>query len=188
MSKVTLGPSAPKMVLPVVVMGANVAGRPNYCTVAWVTVIDDEPPAIGLVLGKGRRTMEGARENGTFSVNVPNRKVVAEVDHCGLVSGRKEDKSAVFTPFYGPLGTAPMAEECPLNIECRLRQVVEFEGTDLVVGDISEVYVDGECMEGGRPDLRKLDPLLYGMLGGPYLALGEKVADAFKVGKDLRKR
>jgi len=188
MSKVKLGPSAPKLVMPVVVMGANVGGRPNYCTVAWVTLIDDEPPVIGLTLGKGRRTMEGARENGTFTVNVPNRKAVAEVDHCGLVSGHKEDKSSVFTSFYGALGNAPMAEECPLNMECRLRQVVEFDATDLVVGDITEVYVDGECLEGGRPDLRKLDPLLYAMLGGPYLAVGEKVADAFKVGKGYRKR
>ena len=187
MSKVKLGAMAPKMVLPVVVMGANVEGRPNYCTVAWVTMIDDDPPALGLVLGKGRRTMEGARENGTFSVNVPGTASAAAVDHCGLVSAHKHDKSDAFTAFYGILGTAPMAAECPMNVECRLRQVVEFEGTDLVIGDVVEVHVDEDCMVNGRPDTEKIDPLLYEMLGGPYRSLGVKVADAFKVGKGFRK-
>ncbi|NLK26339.1 MAG: flavin reductase family protein [Euryarchaeota archaeon] len=174
--------------MPVVVMGANVKGRPNYCTVAWATMIDDEPPVIGLVLGKGRKTMEGVLENETFSVNVPDCQLAPEVDHCGLVSGRKEDKSEVFSPFYGSLGTAPMARECPVNIECRLKEVVELEATDLVMGDIMEVYVNGDCMEGNRPDILRLDPLLYAMPGGPYFALGDKVADAFKVGKGYKKK
>ena len=188
MDKVKLGAKPPQLVLPVVVMGANVEGKPNYCTVAWVTIIDDEPPAVGLVLGKGRRTMDGARENGTFSVNVPGTASVAAVDYCGLVSGRKHDKSEAFTPFYGALGTAPMARECPMNAECRLRQVVEFEGTDLVIGEVVELHVDEDCLVDGKPDARRIDPLLYVMLGGPYHSMGDKVADAFKVGKDFRKK
>lgn len=187
MDKVRLGAKVPQMVLPIVVMGANVEGKPNYCTVAWATMIDDEPPTLGLVLGKGRRTMDGARENGTFSVNIPGTALAAAVDHCGLVSGHKRDKSEVFTPFYGTLGTAPMARECPVNAECRLRQVIEFEGTDLVIGDVMDLHVNEDCLVNGRPDARKIDPLLYVMPGGPYHAMGEKVADAFKVGKDYQK-
>ena len=186
MDKMKLGAKPPQLVLPVVVMGANLEGKPNYCTVAWVTIIDDDPPAIGLVLGKGRRTMDGARENGTFSVNVPGTASAAAVDHCGLVSGHKQDKSEAFTAFYGVLGTAPMAKECPMNAECRLRNIVEFEGTNLVVGDVVELYVDRDCLVDGKPDARKIDPLLYVMLGGPYLSMGDKVADAFKVGKDFQ--
>jgi len=188
MSKVALGPRAPNLMMPIVVMGSNAGGRPNYCTVAWANIIDDEPPLIGLSLGKDRKTMDGARENGTFSVNVPSRRLAAAVDHCGLVSGRKVDKSEVFTSFYGSLGTAPMAEECPLNMECRLDRVVEFGGTDLVVGEVVEMYADGQCVKGDRIDSAKSDPLLYAMGEATYYALGDKVADAFKVGKNYRKK
>lgn len=185
MSKVSLGRKVPRMVSPVVLMGSMVGGRPNFCTVAWATMIDDEPPMIGLILGKKRRTMDGVRETGVFSVNLPSSKMAVPTDFCGLVSGYDEDKSEVFTITPGPLG-APLIDECPLSMECRFKQVVEFEGTDLVVGEITDVQVSEDCMSGGKVDIEKIDPLLYAMPGGPYLSIGGMVAEAFKVGRNRK--
>lgn len=188
MAKIRLGKTLPTMALPIGILGANCEGKANFCTVAWLTIIDDEPPTIGLVLGKKRRTVDGARENGTFSVCFPSTALAAETDYVGMHSGYKTDKSEVFDVFYGELGTAPLIKECPLAMECVLKEIKGFEGTDLLVGEVAEVHADESCLVKGKPNLVRLDPLLYSMPGGPYFGIGGKVADAFKVGKGLKPR
>ena len=188
MGKLRLGKRVPSLVLPVCIVGSNVEGKANFCTIAWFTMIEDEPPTIGLLLGKQRRTMDGIKENGTFSVNLPSTALAAETDYVGLHSGRKTDKSDVFQIYYGDLGTAPLIQECPMSLECKLKDIIEFEGTDLLVGEVVEVHVDEDCMTNGKPDIDKIDPLLYSMPGGPYVGKGEKVADAFKIGRTLKRK
>jgi len=181
--KVQLGGRAPPMAMPVCLVGATVKGRANFCAVAWFTMLDDEPPAIAVVLGKGRATMEGIRENGNFSVNIPTGSDVSAVDYCGINSGHEVDKSKVFSVSYGTLGTVPLADECPVSAECRLLKVIEFPGTDLVLGEVVQLHVDKSLLDDGKVDVERLRPLLYSFPGGPYLSIGPSVAEAFKVGK-----
>lgn len=188
MNKEQLGSVMPPMALPVCLVGANVRGRPNYCTLAWFTMIDDVPPTIGLIMAKERMTKEGIMENGTFSVNIPNTSMAAATDYVGIVSGHEQDKSEVFESFYGKLGTAPMIKEAPVTMECELHKVVEFETTDMVVGKILEVYADVGVMRNRSPDASVLDPLMYLSGGASYLGLGKEVAEAFKVGKTYHPR
>lgn len=188
MSKKTLGRTLPMMGLPVVVVGAKVQGKVNFCTIAWATMIDDEPPKMAMVMGKDRRTKDGILENRTFSINLPDVNTAAAADHCGLVSGHQEDKSNVFDVFFGKTLTAPMARECPVNVELTLDQVIELEGTDIVIGEVEEVYIDEGRMTAGRPDMDKLQLLMYLSSGALYFTKGKTVAEAFKVGKDFRPR
>jgi flavin reductase (DIM6/NTAB) family NADH-FMN oxidoreductase RutF len=188
MSKRSIGKKVPPLVLPICLLGSEVEGIVNFCTVAWFTMIDDEPPTIGLVLGKGRRTMDGILENNSFSVNIPNIGQAQLTDYCGIHSGHKIDKSDLFRTFYGKLGNAPMIDDFPVNVECRLKEVIEFKGVDLVIGEIEEVYIDEDCLEGGKADHKRIDPLLYTMPGGPYLRSGDDVAKAFSIGKTLKKK
>lgn len=181
--KVQLGKRAPPMAMPVCLIGAMVKGRANFCAVAWFTVLDDEPPAIAVVLGKDRATMEGIQENGTFSVNIPTGSNVSAVDYCGINSGHDVDKSEVFSVSYGRLVTAPLADECPVSAECRLSKVIEFPGTDLVIGEVVQLHVDRGLLDDGKVDVESLRPLLYSFPGGPYLSIGQSLAEAFKVGK-----
>jgi flavin reductase (DIM6/NTAB) family NADH-FMN oxidoreductase RutF len=188
MIKKRLGRRMPSLTLPVCILGSNYEGKANFCTVAWFTMIDDEPPTIGLLLGKKRRTVDGIKQNRTFSVNLPSTKLAAKTDFVGLYSGYNEDKSEVFRVSYGELGNAPLVDECPMSLECKLKDIIEFEGTDLLVGEVVEVHVDEDCMTNGKPDIDKIDPLLYSMPGGPYVGKGEKVADAFKIGRTLKRK
>jgi len=181
-----MGKGMPSLMLPVCILGSSHEGKANFCTVAWFTMIDDEPPTIGLLLGKKRRTMDGIKENRTFSVNLPSTELAAKTDFVGLYSGYKKDKSEVFQISYGELRTAPLIDECPMSVECTLKDVIEFEGTDLVIGEIVEIHADGDCLTQGKPDIVKMDPLLYSTPGGAYFQMGDKVADAFKVGKQLK--
>lgn len=183
MDKVSLGKVIPAYAMPVCLIGSIVAGKANFCTIAWFSIIDDEPPMIGVVMGKKRRTREGMNENGCFSVNIPSQGMVRAVDHCGITSGYDTDKSGVFKTFHGRLKMAPMIEDCPLTMECIVKRTVEFEGTDMVVGEIEGSYVSGELLKKGKIDQSKMQQLLY-CTRGPYRSVGKKVANAFSVGKD----
>ena len=113
MEKITVGPMPYMSVMPTVLVGANVKGKPNYMTAAWATVACMAPPMVCVAINKARYTAKGIEENKTFSLNIPSAKLAVETDHCGLVSGAQEDKSKVFRSFYGKLKTAPMAGGMP---------------------------------------------------------------------------
>ncbi len=137
-------------------------------------------------MGKGKYTNAGIKENGTFSVNIPSVGMVKETDYCGLVSGKRVDKAELFENFYGKLGTAPMIRECPINMECRLIQTVDFPRHDIFVGEIVETYCDEQCLTDGVVDLSKVRPILFAMNDRGYWKLGERFAQAWSIGKELK--
>jgi len=188
MAQVNMGRKLPPMALPICLVGANVKGKANFCTIAWFTIIDDAPPTFGVVMAKNRCTKDGIMENGTFSISIPSHKMAVAVDHCGITSGYGTDKSDVFDVFYGGLETAPLIRGCPVTMECKLVRTIVFEGVDMIVGEVAECYVEENVMERGKVSLEKFDPLLYGMGGGPYYHLGAKGEKAFSVGKKMKKR
>jgi flavin reductase (DIM6/NTAB) family NADH-FMN oxidoreductase RutF len=183
MEKIEIGNRAPPMAMPVCLVGATVKGKANFCTVAWFTILDDEPPMVALVLGKDRATKDGIVENGTFSVNIPSVSNVAATDYCGINSGNVTDKSKVFGVSFGSLGTAPLADECPVSAECKMVKIIEFSGTDLIIGEVVQLHADRSIVTDGKVDVERLRPLLYSFPGGPYLSVGPSVAEAFQVGK-----
>jgi flavin reductase (DIM6/NTAB) family NADH-FMN oxidoreductase RutF len=94
------------------------------------------------------------KENMTFSVNVPSADQVKEVDFCGIKSGAKEDKvrACKFKVFYGKVETAPMVEQCPVNLECRIEHMLDLG--NVVVGKIEESTC-GQLLHGGDVDVRR---------------------------------
>ncbi len=185
MDKVQLGPQPYMSVMPTMLVGANVKGKPNFMTAAWATNAGMAPPMVCVAINKARHTLKGIVENGTFSLNVASAKQVVETDYCGITAGSHADKSKVFQAFYGKLKTAPMAEECPANVECRLFKTVDCGSHDLVIGEIVEVYVNRDCAKGGTPDTGKIDPLVYSQ--GNYWQIGKQVGKAFSAGKAYKK-
>ncbi|NLH97870.1 MAG: flavin reductase family protein [Chthonomonadales bacterium] len=170
--------------MPAALIGSAVHDRPNWMVAAYCGLVQHDPPMIGLSLAKTHYTNEGIRKSGSFSVNIPSSDLVERLDHCGIVSGRTEDKSGCFSAFYGVLGNAPMAAECPLNLECRLRQVVDFLGTnELFIGEIVETYVNSDLWVGGKVDVARMDPLVFTVLDSLYRRLGPVVGKAWEIGR-----
>lgn len=186
MDKITIGPMPYMSVMPTLLVGANVDGRPNYMTAAWATVACMAPPMVCVAVNKTRYTAKGIETNGTFSLNVPSIGQVIETDHCGLVSGAHEDKSGIFRSFYGKLSSAPMAEECPVNIECRLFSSVDCGSHTLYIGEVVEIHADRACVKDGKPDIASIQPIMYAQ--ATYYGVGQEVAKAFSAGKKFRKR
>ncbi len=186
MEKVAIGPTPFMSVMPALLVGANVKGKPNYMTAGAATGASKEPPRLCVAINKVRYTAIGILENETFSLNVPSTARVIETDYCGVVSGAKVDKSPVFRSFYGKLKTAPMAEECPVNIECRLFQSVDCGSHVLYIGDVIEVYTNKSCITDGKPDIEKVRPIVYS--GSAYWECGKRIGKAFSDGTHYKQR
>lgn len=159
-------------------------------TAAWSGIANSNPPMVSVALQHHRHTYKGIKENGTFSVNVPSAALVKETDYCGIVSGTKEDKTADcnFNVFYGKLGNAPLIEQCPVNLECKVVHILNLGSHAFIIGQIEEVHVSENCLTDGQPDVSKIDPVVF-CTGGrkTYRGLGGELAAAFSVGMEIKK-
>jgi flavin reductase (DIM6/NTAB) family NADH-FMN oxidoreductase RutF len=133
-------------------------------------------------------TMKGIREKRVFSMNLPPANLIQLADYIGTNSGREVDKSTLFTIFYGET-EAPMIEECILNMELEVKEIIELPDHFIVLGDAVTSYVDEENLSDEKPDMKKMNPVIYtGAEKQPtYWTLGEKIGDAFQLGKEFRK-
>lgn len=179
----TTNPRMPTLVThPVVLVGANINGKPDFAAVAWVGVAASQPPAISIALQHPRHTLKGIRQNMTFSVNIPSIDLIKETDYCGLISGAKTDKvrDARLKIFYGGVDSAPFIEQCPLNHACEVVQILDLGSHVLIIGKIKETYVSEDCLKNGRPDASKIKPLI--MTSGKYKAVGRALGNTFQIG------
>ena len=183
MEKIKFGPQTLLYPMPAVLVGANINEKPNFMTAAWCAIAAQKPPAISVAIRETRYTLEGVRENGSFSINVPSSEMVKKTDYCGVYSGKKNDKSQIFKVFYGDLTTAPLIQECPLNLECKVIHYLDLGSHTLVVGEIIETYLSEDCLTDGKADPGKIDPLIYAPGTIKYHRLGEDIGSAFKIGK-----
>jgi flavin reductase (DIM6/NTAB) family NADH-FMN oxidoreductase RutF len=184
--KIKLGAKNCLYPLPTTLVGANVNGKPNYITMAHVGIMNLSSVSLGM--HKSHYSNIGIRENETFSVNIPSIKMVKETDYCGIVTGKKVDKTKLFETFYGKLRTAPMIKECPLSMECRLSKTVDFPDHDVFVGEVVETYVDEECLTEEIVDFSKIQPILFVMNDRSYWKLGDRIGKAWHVGNELKNR
>jgi flavin reductase (DIM6/NTAB) family NADH-FMN oxidoreductase RutF len=182
--KKELGPRNCLYPMPTTLIGALIHGKPNYITIAHVGIMD--PGTVSLGMNKTHFSNEGIKENKTFSVNIPDESLVEKTDHCGLVTGKNKDKSAIFKTFYGKLKTAPMIEECPVNMECRLVKTVDFPKHDIFMGEVVNAYCDESVLTDGVLDFDKMRPLLFTMGDRGYWSMGKRLADAWSAGKKLK--
>jgi len=185
MEKINLGSTIPAYPMPVSLVGAHVAGKPNFLAVAWFTMVNPKPPRIGIVLGKGHYTNPGIKENNAFSISLPSEDMVEATDYCGMVSGKKTDKSEVFEVFYGELKTAPMIKDCPLALECRLVETVDSGLDEIFIGEIIGTYTEDRFLTDGKLDFGKMKPMILSQPDTSYWRLGGPVAKAWHIGKSF---
>ncbi len=185
MSKIEIDNGIAPFPKPAVLVGAIVDGKPNFMNLAWLTRISFKPHLWLFSVAKDRYTAKGIREQGKFSINIPDRDLVVELDYCGITSGAKEDKSKLFTTFYGELGDVPMIKECPVCIELTVFDVLEMVERLLIVGEVKHIYTEERFLTDGKLDQEKIGQLAYTQPPSAYWLLGERVAEAFSVGKKL---
>ena len=188
MKKISINENAYPYPMPMVVLGTLVEDRPNFMAVGWVARVNFQPPMIAAALGKGHYTNGGIHASGFFSVNIPGTDLLAKVDYCGIVSGRDDDKASLFTVVRGEKTGAPMIDECPLCMECKLIHVWELPTNEVFVGEIVGAYADADRCSAGKPDITKIKPFTLTMPDNRYWEVGGEAGRAWSIGKQLRKK
>ncbi|MFH1662733.1 MAG: flavin reductase, partial [Chloroflexota bacterium] len=129
--------------------------------------------------------------NMAFSLNVTSKNYAVKTDYCGIISGSKTNKAVDcgFKVFYGDLAGAPMVEQYPVNLECKVVHILDLGSHYLVIGEVMETHVSGDCLTDGKPDVSKIQPIAY-IEGQPgdYYCMGENIGKAFRIGKGLKKK
>jgi flavin reductase (DIM6/NTAB) family NADH-FMN oxidoreductase RutF len=186
MKKINIGSNVFTQPMPITLLGTKDEDKPNFMTLAWVTRANANPPLFVAAVNKFHLSNQNIRENKTFSINFPSEEMISETDYCGLVSGRKTDKSNIFEVFYGELKTAPMIMECPLSIECKLFDIHELPTNDLFIGEAVAAYTEEQYLYEGKLDIKKIKPLMLTMPDNNYWKVGEHVGNAWKDGKNFK--
>lgn len=167
------------MVYPVPAVMVTVADgekRPNIITVAWTGTTCTNPPMAYISVRKERYSHGILTETGEFVINLTTEALAFATDYCGVRSGRDVDKFKELNLTAIPAQTvgAPLIAESPVNIECRVKQVLELGSHDMFLADVTAVHADESYMdERGRFHLQKADPIVYSH--GEYFGLGRSV-------------
>lgn len=185
MSKVKIAPGPFVLPMPLVLVGAVVEDKPNFMPAAFAGIVNYKPPIVVVGLNPEHHTCVGMAEHGTFSLNLPRAELVEATDWCGLKSGTNVDKSGVFETFAGELEGAPLIADCPLNIECRVTKTLPFDVDTAYFAEVVAVHADEDIVEDGGLRWDRVAPLLFTFPDRAYWKLGERVAQAWKVGKDF---
>ena len=156
--------------------------NPDVMMAAWAGQLDYKQIVISLAKHK---TTENLEQTGAFTVSFADERTVAESDYFGLVSGNKvPDKVARvgFTVTPSPNVDAPIINEYPLTLECR---VVSFED-GMLIGEVVNQSADESILTDGKVDLAKLKPIVFDAAGMCYRAVGDSVGQAWGSGKKFQ--
>jgi flavin reductase (DIM6/NTAB) family NADH-FMN oxidoreductase RutF len=186
MGKIAIDENAFTYPMPMVLVGTFVNERPNFMAAGWVTRVNFRPPMIAVALGKSHYTNGGIHASGAFSVNIPNIDLMEKVDYCGIVSGNQEDKSTLFKVIPGKTTGAPMIDDCPLCMECRLANILDLPTNEVFIGEIVGAYANAECCSDGKPDIRKIRPFTLTMPDNRYWEVGGNAGKAWSIGKNVK--
>lgn len=174
MKKVEKAATAILAPVPVVMVSCEAAGfRRNIITLAWVGTICSDPPLVSISIRPERYSHAIISESKDFVINVPSSAMLQVTDYCGAVSGREVDKYSQtgLTAVPGKLVKAPLIEEAPLNIECRVKQIIPLGTHDLFIAEVLLAHVNGDYLnEKEQLDLDKMQGVVYG--SGRYYEVG----------------
>lgn len=161
--------------LPVVMVSvADKEGKQNIITIAWAGTICSNPPMVSISVRPERYSYDVIKETGEFVINLTTKELVYATDYCGVKSGRDVDKfkEMGLTALPGKEVNAPLIAESPVNIECKVTQVIPLGSHDMFLAEVVAVHVDEKYIdEKGKFHLDKAEPVAYSH--GDYLATGE---------------
>lgn len=187
MKRKNYGPKLWFYPLPLVVVGAEVKGKPTFTTIAWATPVEDEPPLILCAIAKDHYLLSQRENLEFYSLNFPSCDQVVEVDFCGIVSGYDYDKSKVFPIEYG-VHNAPLVANAPLSLECQVKHWLDVgESCYLLIGEVVESYIEEKYIQNGKPDVSSMKIMNYITKSSEYRLVGDRVAKAREIGHNFKR-
>lgn len=159
----------------------------NILTVSWVGTICTNPPMCYISVRPERHSYEIIKHNMEFVINLTTEKLAYATDWCGVRSGKNFNKfqEMQLTPGKASMVEAPIIEESPLNIECRVKEIISLGSHDMFIAEVLNVKADEQFMdaETEKFDLQKAGLLAY--VHGNYYGLGKSIG---KFGWSVQKK
>ena len=149
-------------------------GNDNIITIAWAGTVCTNPPMVSISVRPERYSYPILKETGEFVINLTTKELAFATDYCGVKSGRDVDKfkEMGLTPIPASEVKAPMIKESPVNIECKVRQILPLGSHDMFLADVVAVHADEKYMdEKHKFHLEQAEPIIYSH--GSYFGCGE---------------
>lgn len=184
MPKIQHHPNRPIYPTPVgMITACDAEGKPNIITLGEVFNLSIRDPVwVGIAIRKATYSHGLISQQQEFVVNLPTAALIDQALQCGSVSGRDGvDKFAEYglTPAPAVHVRPPLIEECPINIECRLVQVVEVGDHDLFIGEVLVEHVNEELIDDNdQLRVELLDPIV--MMRWGFCRVGERITPTVK--------
>lgn len=173
--------------LPVVMVSCGDRdGHINVLTAAWTGTICSDPAMVYVSIRKSRWSHHMISQTREFVINLTTEELAYATDYVGVKSGAQVDKfkEMHLTPVYGTLKYAPMIEESPVCIECKVEHIMELGSHDMFIATVTAVHADEAYMdENGRFHLDQAHPLVYSH--GQYYGIGKHIG---KFGYSVQKK
>ena len=160
----------------VMVSCARPGEKPNIITVAWAGTVCSSPAMVSISVRPERYSYDIIRETGEFVINLTTKDLAFATDFCGVRSGRDVDKFAEMklTKEKASVVAAPMIGECPVNIECKVREINPLGSHSMIIADVVGVTIDDAYLnEAGKFELNSSGLVTYSH--GEYFLLGRKL-------------
>lgn len=187
MSKISWRPGNMLYPLPVVLVTCTDGrGKDNVLTIAWTGTICSDPAMLSISVRPERYSYSMIKETGEFVVNLTTEELLRATDYCGVRSGRDEDKfqAAGLTKGKAEKVNVPIIMESPVNIECKVKEILPLGSHDLFLAEVINVQVSDDYLdEKGTLRLAEAKPLAYSH--GIYYALGQQLGS---FGYSVRKK
>ena len=164
--------------------------KPNIITVAWAGTINSDPAMVSISVRKQRYSYDIISETKEFVINLVTEDLTFATDYCGVKSGRDVDKfkDMKLTAMESRYVKAPSIKESPVNIECKVKEIIPLGSHDVFLAEVVNVTVDDKYMEeSGRFNLNSSKLVAYSH--GEYYGLGKKLGKfGYSVAKKSKKR
>lgn len=165
----------------------NAADDYNLITVSWMGTICSNPPMCYISIRPERHSYQMIKESGEFVINLTNEAMAYATDWCGVKSGRDNDKfkKMQLTPIKAEKVNAPMIQEAPLCIECKVKEIIHLGSHDMFIANVVNVQADKQYIDAITDtfDLAKAKLIAYSH--GHYYKLGEVIG---KFGWTVKKK
>lgn len=178
----------PMPVLMVATYGED--GKVDVMTVAWGSICGMDK--IALYLAKDRKTLKNINARKAFTVSLADEAHLKEIDFLGTASGNTTPDKFERTGLHAVKSKnvdAPVVEEFPVTMECKLEEVRDCFGEMQVVGTIVNVLAEEKTLdEAGKVNAEKINAVIFDQFRNTYYTSGKEVAKAWRVGAELMKK
>lgn len=149
----------------------------NIITIAWAGTINSDPPMCSISVRPERHSYDIIKREGSFVINLVNKELTPFADWCGVRSGKKYNKfmETGLTPVRASKVNAPMIEESPVNLECKVTQIIPMGSHDLFLAEVVDVHVNESLFSKKTDAIELFRANLVTYSHGHYYTLGEKL-------------